>query len=125
MKKMFLLVIGAGMLVLTGCGHIHFDSSYVSPLDAFPQSRIPSNPVRRSESWSRYGNYSYFHSQGTHNSVSRTWSPYGVQETVVQETYSNTSESQSPPTPYVPVLVDAPFTYPQGGGSVGGGRVLR
>ncbi|MDP3962670.1 MAG: hypothetical protein Q8Q03_02280 [bacterium] len=119
MKKIFLAVVGLVALILTGCGTPA--QYYRSPLDPILQSSIPGDPVRNSSSFLQVGGYTYSHNQGTHNHVSRIWSRRGVREDVVQDTYRNTYINVTPPLEYHPELIDAPFTYPQFSGSVGGG----
>lgn len=111
--KMFLLLV-CSLILTTGCatpggavaiGNFKLlnPNTGFSPVDPFLQSRLPADPVRKSYSYFRNldGSYSYHHSQGTDNSVSRSWDAYGPREDVRQSTYNNTSESFTPAPRYI------------------------
>src|SRR5574343_689336 len=69
-----------------------------------PSSALPESPVRRSETYyqSFSGRNTYYHSQGTENSVGVYTNPYTGSPSVQieQRTYSTTTRTISPQFPY-------------------------
>ena len=127
MKKTFVSLFGLAFLSLAfvGCGTpqgwVKGESQWYlpagqvgqfgqSPNMPIAQSSLPPDPVRRSSSWINIpmgnGDYSYSHDQGTDNTVSRTWGPYGPDEYVGQRTWKRTHESFSPRWYYPPPQVN-------------------
>ncbi len=125
MKKILWLAVSVLAVLLTGCASIRWDES-PEPVDAISQAAQPANPVRRSESHLILGGYQMHHRQGTDNHASRVWYDGNVyEEYTSQRPYKHTTESYVSPPRYVPVMIDAPFTFPGYYDNVNGGKVFR
>lgn len=118
--KMFILALAVmASSLLTGCGYsreysfresgpgpfsgkkftwFNPEAARWDPLDAFPASQLPADPVRRSETIFSdldgllTGGVSvhYHHRQGTDNDAHQSWGRHGFDKRVNQRTYNET-----------------------------------